>query len=336
MSIQRAWWAALIGTAVVAWAAWLGAQDEKPVKPEPKTEKKTDKKAAKDELPPPEDQLLTAEDGLRLAFTYYPGTKGKESVPVVLLHAYKGSRKDFAGLAGLLQQSLGCAVVVPDLRGHGESTTLRFAKRDETLDAAKMSPKHFEMMARDMRAIKQFLWDKNNSGELNLDKLCVVGAEMGATLALVYAGDDAIGYDNDYHSPQVASLKLGRFLKAMVLISPEPTYKGLNTRLALAMPYVQAGPAVMVLVGKGNAKAKDDAKRIYSRFEKAHPVAPEDRKDQQTLFLGQFETSLQGTKLLEEKSLNIPEYIRAFIDQRLVKAPEAKTWVWKERKYPHQ
>ena len=32
------------------------------------------------------------------------------------------------------------------------------------------------MVTQDMRAVKDFLWQKNNAGELNIDKLCVVGA----------------------------------------------------------------------------------------------------------------------------------------------------------------
>ena len=50
---------------------------------------------------------------------------------MILLHGFKGSRKDFTqkdGLAAFLQEKLGCAVIVPDLRGHGDSTRIKVGK----------------------------------------------------------------------------------------------------------------------------------------------------------------------------------------------------------------
>ena len=93
---------------------------------EPKDAKSEDKAAAEGcRRPQPEDITLTTEDGVKLAVTYYAGTKGKDSIPVILLHGYGflESRKDYAGLAPYLQDELGCAVIVPDLRGHGDSTS---------------------------------------------------------------------------------------------------------------------------------------------------------------------------------------------------------------------
>ena len=86
--------------------------------------------------------MLRTGDGLELALTYYPGTKGKQTIPVVLLHGWKQSRNDYKDLAPALQK-LGYAVIVPDLRGHGESTRLKGARRDENpqgrQDAARRS-----------------------------------------------------------------------------------------------------------------------------------------------------------------------------------------------------
>jgi pimeloyl-ACP methyl ester carboxylesterase len=338
-----AWLPAIVCLAAFCSASWLPAQEEAPEKEKPKTvtkkatkdkEKAPKDKDAEGEILPPEDQTLTTGDGLKMMVTFYPGTKGKDSIPVVLLHAFKGSRKDYAGLATMLQENLGCAVLVPDLRGHGDSTTLRIGRRDETLDAAKMPNAQFLMMAKDMKAIKNFLWDKNNEGELNIDKLCVVGAEMGSTLALLYAVYDAVGYEEGI--AQYGPLKLGRFVKGLVLISPEESYKGLMARPALKNPEVVGGPSVMILVGKGTAKAFQEAKRINAVFEKNHPAPPEDKKDQKSLYFLQYDTSLQGIKLLEEKSQNVQTHIMQFINRRLVKNPEAKNYVWKARKHPHE
>ncbi len=64
---------------------------------------------------------LNTHDGVTLGATYYGSLLGKEAVPVIMLHQYKGSRADFKDLA-LALQAKGCAVLVPDLRGHGQST----------------------------------------------------------------------------------------------------------------------------------------------------------------------------------------------------------------------
>ncbi len=139
-------------------------------------------KAAEAELPRPEDIAMQTADNVLLTATYYRGGKGKESIPVVLLHGWKHNRTDYTKYFAPYLQSKGFAVVVPDLRGHGDSTRLKTLHgKDETLDAITLAPNQFNLMVtQDMKAVKDFLWEKNNAGELNLDKLCVVGAEMGA------------------------------------------------------------------------------------------------------------------------------------------------------------
>jgi pimeloyl-ACP methyl ester carboxylesterase len=347
--------AALLGAAGVYGPGLLVAQQDPAGKPE--------KKAAKpdgDEIPAAEDVTLTTGDGLGLALTYFAGTRGKDSIPVILLHAFKGSRKDFVkegGLAPYLQEKLGCAVVAPDLRGHGESTSFSSAgksgKEPEPLSAGKLQPRQFQLMiGQDLQAVKEFLWKKNNAEQLNLDKLCVVGVGMGASVALDFALYDALGYEQ--RVPAYGPLKLGRFLKAMVLVSPEWSFRGLNTRLALASPDVQKNISVMILVGarskdsEGNVdreavKAIDDARRFNDFFAKFHPE-PEvdkdkevDKRDLRTLWYGRLDTTLQGTKLLDAPlKTPPPQLIGQFLYFRMVKNPEAKKIPWKERKLPHQ
>ena len=152
-----------------------------------KTEDKSEKKGDEDEIPPPEEIDLTTDDGLEMKATYFPGTKGHESIPVIILHGFnkgKGSGKDFTGRQGLapyLQETLGCAVIVPDLRGYGESLKIKInGNRTDDLKAKKVQPRNFAAkMTLDLRAVKDFLWKKNNQKALNLCKLAVVGVEEG-------------------------------------------------------------------------------------------------------------------------------------------------------------
>ena len=135
----------------------------------------------KDKPLPPEETVLSTSDGVTIAATFYP-SKLKKAVPVILLHASKGSRRDFEALALQLQRA-GHAVIVPDLRGHGE-------KRRGAARPGELRPADYLAMVEpggDLETIKQFLMAKNNAGEVNIEKLCVVGVEMGAVVAINWA-----------------------------------------------------------------------------------------------------------------------------------------------------
>lgn len=111
---------------------------------------------------------LVTEDGVQLRATYCPRTEGKDVVPVVLLHAYKGSRKDYEPLTSYLHGQ-GFAVLVPDLRGHGDSThqvmTYGARRKELELDAGRFRAPDFRAMVdQDMAAIRRFLVRKNNAG----------------------------------------------------------------------------------------------------------------------------------------------------------------------------
>ena len=121
----------------------------------------------------------------------------KDAVPVLLLHPFKGSRADFNDLALALQEA-GCAVLVPDLRGHGQSTRRINADGKEVeIEQALMNHQDFEAMgyadtktSGDVEACNKFLRAKNNLKELNIDKLVIIGAEMGAAVAIDWAQSD--------------------------------------------------------------------------------------------------------------------------------------------------
>jgi pimeloyl-ACP methyl ester carboxylesterase len=279
-----------------------------------------------DEIPPPEELSLPTKDGLKLAATFYPGTRGKNSVPVILLHGFKGSRKDYAEVAPYLQARLGCAVIVPDLRGHGESTSFQ---NDKTITVDKLRAKDFLLMVPyDLDAIMDYLREENNGytkenkkPRLNLNKLCIVGADVGAALALEFARED-------WSRDRVGSYQMGHFTKALVLISPEASSHGLRVATALKHPEVRSKISFLILFGQNGAAAKKDAKVINTMLQPFHPEPDAENKEKKNLFFRPLDTNLQGVKILEEKSLNVPALIEQFILYRLIKSEEAKTYTW--------
>lgn len=299
--------------------------------------------AKKPKLPEAKDIPLVTSDKVRLTATYYPSRKGKDAVPVVLLHMHKGSRRDYAELAPFLQAQ-GHAVLVPDLRGHGDSAQTPGA-------SANLSDVDFRrMVTGDMEAVKDFLRDENNAGRLNIEKLCLVGAEMGASVALTWT-------QFDWSRRPVGNYKLGQDVKALVLISPvwstpglplKPVLTNSNVRFPLTDPLliraVEKGTitfknphqmdlrrevSVLIVAGRGNSRAAGDARRLYRMLKPYHPDPPaKERAEKQDLYYGTLDTKLQGTKMLGVKGIGLEQDIKAFIEIRLVESG----FPWQARK----
>lgn len=278
-----------------------------------------EKKEEKPKIPPPEEVDLNTHDGVSLTATFYPGTLGKQSVPIIILHEYKGSRADFVPLARALQGK-GHAVIVPDLRGHGGSVQVRNATKN--LDAATFGPADFQLMVRqDMETIKRFLMEKNNRGELNIEKLCVIGAEMGASVAMEWTL-------LDWSWPQLPTVKQGRDVRGLVLISPEFTYRGLSAGNLFQHPLARRDVSVLILVGGQRPKSISEAKRIQGMFDRFHPK-PE-KKEDTDLFYGELKTKLQGAKMVKEPAFKVDQIIEGFIESRLVN----QSFPWTDRRSP--
>ena len=273
---------------------------------------------------------LETRDGLQMELTYYASNKGKDAVPIVMLHGWKGSSADMAALA-LSMQMLGHAVIVPDLRGHGKSTRIR--NDAKPIDQALMKKADFDaMVSQDMEAVKRFLIEKNNAQELNIEKLCVVGADMGALVAMNWAV-------LDWSIPDLLTGKQGKDVKALVLISPPLNFRGVSTAAALASPTIKTVVSVLIIVGaeKGAGKAHDDAQRINKLLAAVRPKPPTDaeefRKNPPDLFFDELKTTLQGNKILEDRRLGaqVSGDIAQFIDLRLA----GKRFPWSMRSDPH-
>ncbi len=287
------------------------------------------KDPAKENLPPdPETVNLETKDGLQLEATYYGSLKGKDAVPVILLHMHKGSRADMDGLARYLQAA-GHAVIAPDLRGHGKSTQIKRGDDVKTIDAANLRLGDYDaMVTQDMQTVKKYLIERNNEAKLNIEKLCVAGAEMGAVVAMNWAV-------YDWDAPILPNYKQGQDVKAVALISPAMNFKGINATAALNKRSLQTDLSVLIIVGGKTPKALDDAQRIDKRMSAARPKPPADekeRREKQDLFFDNLPTTLEGTKILEEPQLatRAANDLAQFIDARLV----TKKFPWAVRKNP--
>jgi pimeloyl-ACP methyl ester carboxylesterase len=278
----------------------------------------------KKKIPPPEELVLRdsdgtplSKDGVELYATWYPGINGKETVPVIMLHMYKGSRVDYHDLARHLQENYGHAVLVPDLRAHGDSIDVVGSKLK--LNVNQLNPAHYErMISDDLEACKKFLMGKNNAGQLNIDKLCMVGAEMGSVIALNWAM-------RDWHARQLVGLRQGQDVKALVLISPEWTIERSRTNMNLPSQDELLHKNISLYIVHGT-KDQRDANRLYDAVERFHTTKGED----QSLFKGAIETPLSGTKMLTVPQLGVDRRIALFIKARVAE----KNIPWRDRSGP--
>lgn len=288
----------------------------KAAQPKGKKSSKTD-----EEEGPPEPEALTREtkDGVGLHFTYYPGTLGKKAVPVIMLHGWDGQGSDYEGLA-LRLQAAGHAAVTPDLRGFGRSKTYQTRTGDvKDLDPETFRVKALESMIYDVEEVRKFLLEKNNEGALNIESLCIIGADFSTIVAMNWAR-------YNWEQPILPAYKLGQDVKAMVLLSPVASFKGMTNRDALAHPVVKGRLSTLIAVGREDSKAFNEAKRLNSSLQAFHPkVSEEEQKEKLDLFFVTPDTKLQGTQLLGD-GLPVANNILGFINLRLVAKMDDLPW----------
>jgi pimeloyl-ACP methyl ester carboxylesterase len=275
---------------------------------------------AEPQIPEPELVELRTRDGLQLKATFYPGTLQEKSVPVLMLHDFKSSGAAFQPLALALQEQ-GHAVLVPDLRGHGSSTRFihPITGAVAELQAANMRKADFLRIVRfDIEALRRFLLERNNEGQVNLNKLCLIGAEMGAMAALNWAAID-------WSAPPLPVGKQGQDVKGLVLISPQWSYEGIPVKAALDQPGVRSRVSVLLIAGQRGTGATRDAQRIHDILARFRP----DRENtpNQDLYLLTRDTSLQGTQMLSAPDLNLTTPIVQFIKLRVAE----QEFPWSER-----
>ena len=209
--------------------------------------------------PAPEKVTLTTGDKVTIVGDYHPAATFEARAPAaLLLHMMEGSRKDWEPLTGLLTKA-GIHVLAIDLRGHGES-----------------GPKELFSAPAANEDVKAALAWLRAREDVDPDRINLVGASIGCTLALVCAEKDPA-------------------LVSAVLLSPGPAYFDVDALkpiqefgrrpLKILSPEKERPQIDPLKKAAGNGKAKLDLQFV-----------PEDA---------------HGTKLLAAKG--IPEEIATWI-----------------------
>tara|TARA_R110002049_G_scaffold72490_6_gene187452 strand:+ start:167022 stop:167933 length:912 start_codon:yes stop_codon:yes gene_type:complete len=264
----------------------------------------------------PRPVTLKTKDGVNLRAAYFPSEKGKEGITVLLVHEWEGQMGPYAKLAASLRQA-GCAVLIPDYRGHGGSREYVDSRgATKSFNIARMSKRDVENIIKyDLEEAKQFLKDENNEELLNLNALVVIGVQEGCVMAAHWAV-------RDWKFPSVGNVKQGQDVKALIMISPEKVVKGVPLDSTLSDKNLVRLP--IMLVGGATSPEAEETTRIHKRLDVIKKKMS--RGESQGLELKTVKTSLSGQALLKESSSVIPAIVK-FITENVTISDDENPWV---------
>jgi len=209
-----------------------------------------------------EEIKLTTEDKVNIYGTFFPAESKKG---VILLHMLGWTRQTWKGFTPILQQQ-NYNVLIIDLRGHGQST-------EENMNYKEFSGKEFNAMVKDVKAAKVFLQTKGN------EEIHVIGASIGANLALNYAAGD-------------------EDIKSIILLSPGLNYKEIKTEETIKK-YTR--PLLLV--------ASEEDEYSAASAKQLHNLSPSERKE-----LKMYNNADHGTRMFANEP-TLKETILKFLQQ---------------------
>lgn len=189
-----------------------------------------------------ENVSFTTADGVKLVGTIYLPKNGKDKVPgILLLHQYSRDRTTWSPLIPQLLKE-GYAILAIDLRGHGESTSFG----DEFVTYERFSDTDFAGMIEDVRSSIKYL---KSQRRVNPERLAIIGASIGANLALQYSAED-------------------KNVRTIVLLSPGENYRGL-----LTLPYLDkySRRALFIVASEGDVYSAESSKKLKEYAKLASP-----------------------------------------------------------------
>jgi hypothetical protein len=264
----------------------------------------------------PRPVTLKTKDGLQLRAYYFPSDKGKEAIPVLLIHEWKGNASPYVKLVVALRDA-GCAVLVPEYRGHGgskEYTNARGVK--DKFNVNQMSKRDIDNIIRlDIEKGKSFLKGENDAEKLNLNALVVIGVREGCVLAAHWA-------QRDWSFPSVGRMKQGQDVKCLVFISPQKQIKGVGIDPTLSNPNLLRLP-IMIVAGEQSPEASE-AKRIAKRIESIKKRMG--RGVASGFELRMVDTPQGGSRLVRDVSSVIPA-ITKFVTSHVSISEDENPWI---------
>ena len=281
-------------------------------------------KNRKKPIPRPERVLMESKDGVELRAEWYGGVNGKETMPIILIHDWDSERSELNSFASKLQKDLEAAVIVPDLRGHGESMTVKGG--EDELDRKRFKKNQLLTFANDIDACRKFLQKKNDDGELNLDLLTVVACGKSSVHAVNWS-------ISDWSWQPVAGVKQGQNVKALVMVSPRKKFKSVSISQSLKAPLFarSGGLPVLVVWGEGDEATAKDGATIHdglkkSRREPTKFDTAEERNERQTVYEMVLPSNAASTDLVNENQSELVKALKLFFELKVLSKKDDFAW----------
>lgn len=259
--------------------------------------------AQEPELPPMEEHTLTTSDSVKLSVKYFPGTHDKETVPIIMLHGWDAdaaSREWQLFTAKYLQRNYGFAVLVPDLRGHGNSMFVE--NSTEKIEKDNWRGIQLAVLIEDIEACKRFLLARNDAGELNIDLLALIAEKETAIHSVLWTL-------RDWSYLPVAGKKQGQDVKAIVMLDPVRNFNGLNGNDAYRDPLFNGGVGAGFPILVARNKAGDgDSSSIYGYWERSRR-----RLDKNNQHLQETEYRIEKAEQIVRKPRENDKYLAQVI-----------------------
>ena len=289
-------------------------------------------------------------DRVLLTGAFYPGHADKDTVPVILLHGQGKNREEFAPLIEEMKKR-GYAILTFDFRGHGESTTRFPNPREQMQDQAMRTPnpgmpnpgmmvqpqmpvrppqppRPVEYLERNFKRVDyenmykfdslpfyRFLVQQNNEEKLNLNKLVIIGADMGGTVG-------------GRMTTQLWANSRGKNVRSLVIISPN--YDPFSKALLKDTKCFHKDVPLLMIVGQLDRQARENALNLREDI-----LGKERKRDDNPTSMSspvpiaEFPSERQGGELLRESKLGIPQKIADYIDETFAKHKE-KDLKWRK------
>ncbi len=225
------------------------------------------------------------------------------------------NRQEFKNLASFFAANGHC-VLVPDLRGHGESQN---DVAGQPFRPRRVGPVEALLFQADIEACKKFLVQKNDAEVCNIELMIVVTSGVMSIPTMNWCIVD--------WSYLPGPVKQGQDVKGLVLLSPARSFQNWQMAGLLKIPLIAGSghpqPLELLLVGGEQNRDFRDTKSIYSSLAATRGRRDEaDNWKKHNVFLVTAPSDHSGVTLLERHPDFIPDKIFDFLERRILSRAE--------------